>query len=274
MHILIADDSRSISLPLVAFLEQYSSRVTYVQNGQEAIKAYCCEEPNLILMDIIMPVMDGIEATRRIKAMSKSRWVPILLMTGLSEKKDVIHGLDAGADDYLVKPVDFDVLEARLRSFQRALLIQDSLFSVLDNVYEAILTINEQGIVQSYNRAAKRIFGYQADETIGRNVKMLMPSPFHEQHDDYLSRYLKERTPHVIGIGRKVKGLRKNSQTFPMRLSVTECDVVVKVCSLAWLAIFTKKKALGNRLSFWPCTIHSPISPIELTSIRLSIMPS
>ncbi len=258
MHILIVDDSRSISLPVIAFLEQHGNRVTYAQNGQEAVEAYRREEPSLILMDIIMPVMDGIEATRRIKAMSKARWVPILLMSGLSEKKDVIHGLDAGADDYLVKPIDFDVLEARLGSFHRITLIQDSLFSVLDNVYEAILTINEQGMVQSYNRAAERIFGYVADEVIGQNVNMLMPSPYRDEHDDYLGRYLKERIPHVIGIGRKVAGLRKNGQTFPMRLSVTEVRRNNESLFIGLVSDITEEEIARQHIEF--LALHDPLT--------------
>lgn len=260
MHILLADDSRSISLPVIAFLEQQGSRVTYVKNGQEAIEAYQREEPNLILMDIIMPVMNGIEATRRIKEMSQGRWVPILLMTGLSEKKDVIHGLDAGADDYLIKPVDFDVLGARLRSFNRIVLIQDSLFCVLNNVYEAILTINEEGTVQSYNQAAESIFGYQANEVIGQNVKMLMPPPYYDEHDGYLARYLTERIPHVIGIGRKVTGLRKNGQTFPMRLSVTEVRRDGKSLFIGLISDISEEESARQHIEY--LALHDPLTAL------------
>lgn len=222
MHILIADDSRTTALPVIAFLKAGSHRVTYVQDGRAAIAAYQAEPPDLVLMDIVMPEMDGIEATRSIKALGGRRWVPVMLLTGLSGQDEIVAGFDAGADDYLIKPINLKVLDARMRSMQRIATIQDSLFGILDNVYEAILTIDERGSVRNYNKAAERIFGYAPAEVIGQNVKMLMPTPYAEEHDGYLARYMKERTPHVIGIGRKVQGRRKNGATFPMRLAVTE----------------------------------------------------
>jgi diguanylate cyclase (GGDEF)-like protein/PAS domain S-box-containing protein len=173
-------------------------------------------------MDVVMPVMDGIEATRRIKALGGTRWIPIMLMTGLSSNEEVVAGLDAGADDYLIKPIVFEILQARIQSMQRIATMQDSLFGILDNVYEGILTIDEEGRIQSYNRAAEIIFGYTATEVMGRNVNMLMPAPYAAEHDGYLARYQREGAPRVIGIGRKVRGLRKDGEVFPMRLAVTE----------------------------------------------------
>jgi diguanylate cyclase (GGDEF)-like protein/PAS domain S-box-containing protein len=222
MRILLADDNKATALPVINFLEQEGYLVSHVLNGRTAVKAYQASPPDMVLMDVEMPEMDGIEATRRIKALGGSRWIPIIMMTELSGKGDILSGLNACADDYLVKPVDFVILAARLRSIKRIVVIQDSLNGILDNVYEAILTIDHIGTIQSFNKAAERIFGYDTAEVMGNNVKMLMPSPYIDEHDGYLSRYLQERTPRVIGIGRKVQGQRKNGMIFPMRLSVTE----------------------------------------------------
>jgi len=225
MHILLADDSRATSLPLIAHLERQGHCVTYVQNGRDAVESYRASPPDLVLMDVVMPEMDGIEATRRIKALSGARWVPLLMVTSLSAKDEIIAGFEAGADDYLVKPLVAETLDARIRSMQRIASMQDSLFGIIDNVYDAILSIDDVGTLRSYNRAAERIFGYDPAEVLGANVRMLMPSPYAEEHDGYLSRYLRERTPHVIGIGRKVSGRRKNGEVFPMVLSVTEVRI-------------------------------------------------
>ncbi|MCX8087496.1 MAG: diguanylate cyclase [Rhodocyclaceae bacterium] len=222
MNILFAEDVRAIALPIIAFLEQQGHQVTYVSDGQAAVEAFTRQPPHLVLMDIVMPMMDGIEATRRIKALGGTRWIPVILMTSLSAHDEIVAGLEAGADDYLIKPTPLAILQARIASMQRIATMQESLHGILDNVYEGILTIDEQGLIQSFNQAAERIFGYRPAEVIGKNVSMLMPAPYAREHDGYIARYLREGQPHIIGIGRKVEGLRKNGEVFPMRLAVTE----------------------------------------------------
>jgi two-component system sensor kinase FixL len=90
---------------------------------------------------------------------------------------------------------------------------------------DAIITIDNRGIVQTFNPAAQRLFGYSRDETVGQNVKMLMPGHYREQHDSYVSNYLRTGEKKIIGTGRLVAGLRKDGSSFPMELSVGEAVV-------------------------------------------------
>lgn len=94
--------------------------------------------------------------------------------------------------------------------------------ALFETTVDGIIIIDSRGIIQSYNRAAASIFGYAADEVIGRNVSMLMPTPHREQHDDYLNNYLRTGHARIIGIGREVNGLRKDGSSFPMDLAVSE----------------------------------------------------
>lgn len=96
------------------------------------------------------------------------------------------------------------------------------LHSVIETSPEAVVTIDARGIVLSFSQAAERLFGHAAAEVIGRNVKMLMPTHFREQHDAYIARYLATGERRIIGIGRVVAGQRKDGTTFPMELSVGE----------------------------------------------------
>jgi PAS domain S-box-containing protein len=98
----------------------------------------------------------------------------------------------------------------------------DRLHAVLESAVDGILAIDEKGTIESVNRAATRIFGYERNELIGSNVRMLMPSPWSEQHDRYLADYLESGIPKIIGIGREVRGLRKDGSEFPLHLAVSE----------------------------------------------------
>ena len=103
--------------------------------------------------------------------------------------------------------------ETRLRSL---------IATVLDTVVDGLITIDRHGIIQSFNKACVSLFGYPPDEVIGQNVRILMPEPYHSEHDRYIAAYLATGVAKIIGIGREVMGRRKDGSTFPMELAVGE----------------------------------------------------
>ena len=110
-----------------------------------------------------------------------------------------------------------------LKRAQAELLGREAhLRSILDTVPEAMIVIDEAGIVTSFSAAAAQLFGYDADEVIGRNVKMLMPAPYREEHDGYIRHYLDTGEAKIIGYGRVVKGRTKDGAVFPLELAVGE----------------------------------------------------
>src|SRR5260370_681080 len=94
--------------------------------------------------------------------------------------------------------------------------------ALIETAVDGAILIDARGVVLMFNPACERLFGYFADEVIGKNVKMLMPEPYRHEHDGYTANYRNSRKPKIIGIGREVVGLRADGSTFPMDLSVGE----------------------------------------------------
>ncbi len=97
--------------------------------------------------------------------------------------------------------------------------------AILDTAVDGIIIINEERIVEKFNPAAERMFGYKASEVVGQNVKMLMPEPYHSKHDEYVKNYLDNGKSKIIGIGREVVGRRKDGTSFPIYLAVSEVQL-------------------------------------------------
>ena len=110
-------------------------------------------------------------------------------------------------------------LEAQLRSTEARWR------SIIGSAVDAIIVIDQSARIEAFNPAAERLFGYTEAEVIGQNVNRLMPSPYHEEHDRYLARYLTTSKPKIIGIGREVTGRRTDGTTFPVHLSVGEFTI-------------------------------------------------
>jgi len=125
----------------------------------------------------------------------------------------------------------------------------DALFHALTRTaIDGIMVIDEKARIQVYNPACERLFGYGLDEVLGRNVDMLMPEPYHSEHDGYLARYLKTGTPHIIGIGREVVGRRKDGSTFPMYLSVGEGEVNSQRIFVGIVSDISEQRARDKRI--------------------------
>jgi two-component system sensor kinase FixL len=120
--------------------------------------------------------------------------------------------------------------------------------SILETAPDAIIVIDDRGVMESFSPAAERLFGFTADEAIGRNVSILMPSPYRERHDGYIEHYLETGERRIIGIGRIVVGQRKNGRTFPMELAVGEAMVNGRRLFTGFIRDLTERQLTENRL--------------------------
>jgi PAS domain S-box-containing protein len=114
-----------------------------------------------------------------------------------------------------------DITESKIQT-TRIMEKEAHLSAVIESSVDAIITIDEIGMVQSVSSATEKMFGYEPSEVLGKNIKMLMPEPYHSEHDGYLENYMTTGKAKIIGFGREVIGKRKDNSTFPMDLSVAE----------------------------------------------------
>jgi diguanylate cyclase (GGDEF)-like protein len=144
MKILLVDDSPTIRAATTQMLEKMGHAVTTADNGELALAAYEHERPDLVLMDVTMPVMDGYAAAQQIRTRYPEDWVPIIFLSGADNEQHLERGIRAGGDDYLIKPASYVVLHAKIHAMQR-----------IDDMRRRLLKVSaELGVA---NRALERM---------------------------------------------------------------------------------------------------------------------
>ena len=231
IRVLAVDDNRTNLHILQVFLKKLGHEVILAENGAVAVERFNEVSPDLVLLDIMMPIMDGFEAARRIKAACQGKWVPIIFLSALNRDENLVEGLESGADDYLTKPINFVVLEAKIRSMQRSLALQRSasiaferLQAISDNVFDAIVTTDANGKILTVNQATTRIFGHATDAMIGRPFSLLLPCDSAETSSlDFLAQLAKDAS--LRGKEREAAAQHANGRQFPVEIGVSEVRI-------------------------------------------------
>jgi PAS domain S-box-containing protein len=255
LKVLVVDDTATNRQILQVFLKKLGFVVITAEDGAQAVARFAVDKPDIVLMDVMMPVMDGFEATRRIKAASGSRWVPVVFLTALDKEEDLVNGLDSGGDDYLTKPISFVVLDAKLRSLRRTLALQSTLEetqrrtqAITDNIVDGVITIDSHGRIISSNPAVTHIFAYEPAEMVGRDVTMLMPELHHGGSDDKAGAFTVGGPASVIGRGRIVSGRRKSGEPFPLDVAVSELQLGEERLFVGIVRDISERVGAENRL--------------------------
>lgn len=120
--------------------------------------------------------------------------------------------------------------------------------AIIENAIDGIITISNRGLIESINPSACKLFGYSPQEVVGKNISVLMPSPDRERHDEYIDRYQRTGERRIIGIGREVKGLRKDGTMFPFRLAVSEVILTDRVIYAGFINDLSREKEAEERI--------------------------
>jgi diguanylate cyclase (GGDEF)-like protein len=135
--VLVADDARTMRFATTRILKKLGLEAIEAEDGLQALELFERERPDLVLIDVQMPGLDGLEVVRRIRQVSREHWVPIIFLTSMEEDADLTRGIEAGGDDYLTKPVSPVVLEAKIRAMRRLDDMRRELMAVTLELREA-----------------------------------------------------------------------------------------------------------------------------------------
>jgi PAS domain S-box-containing protein len=239
MRILVAEDDAVSRRVLTAALAKWGYEVVVTADGLEAWQALQEDDaPELAILDWMMPGIDGLELCRRLRGRKESRAAYVILLTAKSRPEDIAIGLNAGADDYVTKPFERAELAARVKAGVRVVELQRSLVAhvqelrdreerlraILEHAKDGIITLDEHGIVQSFNPAAERIFGYSGADIIGRNVSTLLPEP-HASDDGYVHAFLRASRANTSDPYHEVAARRADGASIALEVAISELVV-------------------------------------------------
>ena len=176
MKLLVAEDDRVFQVMLGRTLRKWGYDTTIAEDGEKAWTQLSAEGgPRLAILDWVMPRLDGLEVCRRVRGANLPHYVYIILLTGKTNAADIVTGLEAGADDYLPKPVDPNELRLRLRAGSRVLQSEERHRIVAETASDGIVMMEHDHKIRFANRAAGAIFGYPPAGLVGREFSELAP---------------------------------------------------------------------------------------------------
>jgi PAS domain S-box-containing protein len=229
-RLLVADDNSDMRQYLVRLMaERYE--VEAVPDGISALAAARERRPDLVLSDVMMPRLDGLGLLRELRADPKLCDVPIILVSARAAEESRIEGLEAGADDYLVKPFTARELAARVRSQletarirEKAIKLEhklrldaETLAAIVASSDDAIISKNLDGTITSWNKGAERIFGYSAEEAIGQHITLIIPQQHRDEERGILERLRRgERVDHFETVR-----MRKDGTTIDISVTIS-----------------------------------------------------
>jgi PAS domain S-box-containing protein len=196
VNILIVDDEPKNLTVLEAILGDPGYRLIRAESAEEALLALLADEFALLILDIRMPGVTGLELAQMIKARKKTANVPIIFLTAyLDDDQQIIEGYETGAVDYVAKPINPAILRTKVGIFaqlyrrQRNLeQLNRTLAAVVESSVDAILSKDLNGIIATFNQGAERLFGYKAREVVGKPITILIPPDRHHEEPEILAR--------------------------------------------------------------------------------------
>jgi PAS domain S-box-containing protein len=215
VNILIVDDEPKNLTVLEAILDDPGYRLVRAETAERALLALLFDEFALLILDIRMPGITGLELAKMIRARKKTANVPMIFLSAYyDDDQEIIEGYQTGAVDYVAKPVNAAILRSKVGIFARLYRkqrnledVNRTLAAVVESSDDAIVSKDLNGIIATFNRGAERLFGYKAEEVVGRPVTILIPPDRQHEEPDILARIRRgERVEHYETVRRRKDG--------------------------------------------------------------------
>jgi PAS domain S-box-containing protein len=282
LSVLVVDDEPTNRLFLLALLKRLGHVATEAVDGATGLAAFRAAPPDIVLLDLMMPGMDGFELTRAIRSTETASHTPLVVLSALDDVDAIVRAIECGADDYLTKPIRVPILTAKLNHFADIVAARkarraesERARAIGDTVPDALVVIDGNGIIEWCNPATGRLFGYPAETLPGRNVSMLMPEPLRSEHDGYIARFLAGGEPRVIGARRRVFGERANGSVVPLELVVAPLEAGDRPRFLGMLRDMTDAEQLERlKQEFISMVNHELRTPLTSIVGSLSLLAS
>lgn len=280
LSVLVVDDETTSRTVICRLLEKLGFDVRQASNGQNALDQLAAHKHDIILLDLMMPLMDGFETTRRVRALPSHQRTPILVISALESTESIVTAIDAGADDYLIKPVRPAILKAKLRHLAEGLLAKKSqaeeaarIRAISETVVDALITVNEWGVIDWINPATERMFGHQAAHLLGRNISTLMPEPFNGGNQVDVARQLVDWPKERSRVRHRTQGIFASGKPFPIELAVEPLVIQRKHAFLIMVRDMSYLEQLGKmKQDFISVINHELRTPLTSIIGALSLL--
>ena len=256
VKILIVEDDPVTQLQYSEILKKQGT-VYLASSGEEAIILAMVVKPDVIFLDIELPGCNGFDVVQKLK--SKQIPASVIMITAHNTPQNFIESVNSGVSYFLTKPVHADVIEVVLsntlqRRQQKANSLAviknaESKFSnIISMLSEAVVVSDEKGIIQFVNQYCLNLFGYEHEELIGKNVKILTPPSIAKQHDQYIEEYNKTRQAHLIGNPRELEAVTKSGKKLIIDLNLSEFKDSDSRYYLGVIRDVTEKREMEEKL--------------------------
>ncbi len=257
-NILIVDDLDVNRLLVRNALKEGNYKFTEAEDGVQALSCIEHNEYDVVLLDIMMPGIDGAEVCRQVRKEMCDELLPIIMVTALDDPEGIGIAFQAGANDYIAKPFSKYELATRVKSFAERRRIEKELIdkkeyidAVMENMRDGVITIDEQGLIDSFNPAAERMFAFSQHDIIGQHIKSLLTIASYQQYQDYLNTMMPlDNMAKAEVMPLELEGLRKDGAIFPIDLLLSEMSLGDKHLLIGNVRDITRRKQDEERMLY------------------------